>query len=171
MLLPESLLLRSFSILIPRLHALILSVASCDICCAACARWPLAYSLLLAPLALFGPLALVSSSLLLLLLSGRLPSGCRSYYMDLLLRMPILETQYRSTLGLLRIPLSSARRTISKLLSKLLFEHHMARSNSNSNASEIRVANVPSPWWNCLTLPSAQGRLSTVELIQPDNLL
>ena len=84
-----------------------------------------------------------------------LPSGYRSYYMDLLLRMSILETWYRSILRLLRIPLSSARsvetlvetplrapwltRTRTRTLSKL--EEPVLHCRSSANG-----ANAPPLW-------------------------
>ena len=57
----------------------------------------------------------------------------------------------------------------SKLLSKLLFEHHMA--HSNSNAFETRGADAPPPLSRGGASSTLPHRLSTVERIQPDNLL
>ena len=103
----------------------------------------------------------------LLPLGDLLPSGCRSYYKDLLLRISILETQYRSIL----------RSKKSKLLSKPHFEHHTARSNSNS--FETQGANPPLsnrdngadalPLWSRFDFAIHTG--PAIDRRTPDNLL
>ena len=146
-------------------------------------------------LVVFGPLALVGSSLLLLLLSGRLPfdcslvetccppavllpSGCRSYYEDLLLR--ILDT---------RNAVSVDPPVVEDALSILRSKNHRNSSSSTTWLTQTRtLSKLEEPTLHCRTvtmeptlhhcgadapplsnsgasstLPSTQDRLSTVK--------
>ena len=83
-----------------------------------------------------------------------LPSGYRSYYMDLLLRMSILKTWYRLILRLLRIPLSSARSVIETLVETPLRATRLTRTRTLSK--HARGANAPlsiiCQWSHCTTI-------------------
>ena len=108
-------------------------------------------------LVVFGPFALS-----LLPHGDLLPSGCRSYYMDLLLRMSILKTWYRSILRLLRIPLSSARSV--ETLVELLRATRLTRTRTRTLSKHARGANAP-------LSNSDNGASSTIVEVEPFDLL